>query len=492
MEILASKKQLLQKEKSIFRMFSCLSYEEILYAYSYYIELRICTKEEPRTFQSENGVFLAVNEFLKKIHEYRRQEEPSDSKPSLQTVIEWILEAEDVLIHIRTGQYKKGETDSDDRLYKKLVFQQQEAFLRYETLMYVDACNKKNNMGINSELGGIDWACITETMIKDRIDPQLEFITLGRINQEVIPYYYIRDSMIGIWSSFPENELCETLRPIDRSIHEKVKYNFLRISCKLLKAELGKLINLLKLEGFEIGNEPLQTLLTNLDSPDFNKTASSFPFFQIGDYVYTNKRWLYRINFADHIFSDFWMNASKSEQKTFSDKYEQTIANILGNEANGFAARGGVRYKIEETPYDIDIVAIDASTIIFGEIKTTNIKNDYPSIIYNIDNRLNGKASSQLRRLKQHLKDPNALQQIGITKNDMSTKEIVYMIFSMTPDGIGQSDEFLSVNLFLLELMIGEHKNTGVSLSKAYDGLIKDMTSFGLNGLDYPIRVNLN
>lgn len=505
METLETKKQLLQKEKSIFKRFSCLSFEEILYAYSYYLELRVRSGEKPHTFQHRNGVYLAVNEFLKKIHTYRSQENRSDDKPSLQTVYEWILEADDVLTRLRTGRYKKDELDttpvnqvnqipsfSDDSPYKKIVFQHQEDFLRYEFEMFVDFYKEKTNMSKDQEPGGIGWAEITQTMIKDRIDPHLEFITLGRINQEVIPYYYIRDSMIGNWESFPENELSETWRQIDRSIHKTLRNNFLRISCKSLKAKLSERIYLLKLEGFEIGNEPLQTLLTTLDSPDFDKAASGVPFFQIGDTVYTNKRWLYRINMADHIFSDYWMKASKREHKTFSDKYEQTIAHILSDAAYGFAARAGVRYKIEETPYEIDIVAIDASTIIFGEIKTTNIKNDYPSIKYNINNRLNGKASSQLCRLKQHLEDPNMLQQIGITKNDLLTKDVCFMIFSTTPDGIGQSDEFMSVNLFLLELMLGAYKKAGVSLRKAYEGFIKNMTLSGLNGWDYPVKVNLN
>lgn len=505
METLETKKQLLQKQKSIFKMFSCLSFEEILYAYSYYVESRVRSGEKPHTFQHGNGVFLAVNEFLKKIHTYRSQENQSEPKPSLQTVYEWILEADDVLTRIRTGQYKKEEPDitpvnqvnqissfPDDSPYKKFVLQQQETFLNYEIRMYVDAYKRKTNMRIDQEPGGIGWADITQTMIKDRIDPHLEFITLGRINQEVIPYYYIRDSMIGNWESFPENELSETWRQIDRRTLETLKNNFLRVSCKSLKADLGDLIHLLKLEGFKIGNEPLQTLLTTLDSSDFDKTALGVPFFQIGDYVYTNKLWLYKINMADHIFSYYWMKASKREHKTFSDKYEQTIAHLLSDAAYGFAARAGVKYTIGENPYDIDIVAIDASTIIFGEIKTTNVKNDYPSIKYNINHRLNGKASSQLNRLKQHLEDPNVLQQIGITKNDLLTKDVCFMIFSTTPDGIGQSDEFLSVNLFLLELMLGEYKQAGVSLRKAYEGIIEDITVSGSNGWDYPVNVNLN
>ncbi|HCS37087.1 MAG TPA: hypothetical protein DIW48_10500 [Sphaerochaeta sp.] len=195
---------------------------------------------------------------------------------------------------------------------------------------------------------------------------------------------------------------------------------------------------------------------------------------------------------ADHIFSDYWMKASKREHKTFSDKYEQTIAHILSDAAYGFAARAGVKYTIGENPYDIDIVAIDASSIIFGEIKTTNIRNDYPAIKNYINTRLNGKASSQLSRLKQHLEDPNVLQQIGITKNDLLKKNVCFMIFSTTPDGIGQSDEFLSVNLFLLELMLGAYKKAGVSLRKAYEGIIEDMTLSGLNGRHYPVNVNLN
>jgi hypothetical protein len=450
-----------------------------------------------------------VNEFLKKIHQYRSQEKQSDDKPSLQILCGWITEAENVLTNIRTfekpvdqnvnddlnnpplNQENQIPFFSDDGSYKKLVLHYQGAFLRYQIQMYVDSYKKQKGLGIDQELNCLNWADITQIMLKDSIDPNQEFFTLGKINQEVIPYYYIRDSMIGIWESFPENELCEILKPIDGSINDTLKNNFLRISCKILKSELDKLIGGLKMNGFVIGNEPLQTVLTTLDSPGFGKTALSYPFFKIGDYVYTNKRWLYTINMADHIFSDYWVKASKREQKTFSDKYEQTIAHILSNEAYGFVAKGGVRYKIEETPYDIDIVASDASTIIFGEIKITNIKDDYPAIINNINNKLNGKASSQLTRLKQHLKDPDVLQQIGITKNDLLIKEVCYMIFSMTPDGIGQSDEFLSVNLFLLELMLGARKEYGVSLRKAYDGLIADMAMFGLEGRDYHVKVNL-
>jgi len=479
MEILESKKQLLQKEKSIFRRFSCLSFEEILYAYSYYLELRVRSGEKPHMFQNGNGIFLAVNEFLKKIHKYRSQENHSDTKPSLQIVYEWILEAEGVQNLIRTGPYEKGETDTENIFDNIHVLPLQDALPSWEFRIYVDYYKEQCNIGTDHQLDAIDWAGITRIMVENRIDPHLEFITLKKINQEVIPYYHIRDNMIGKWSFFPENELGETWKPIDWSIHETLKNNFFRVPYESLKVELDKLIKHFKKDGVEIGDEPLQTLLITLDSPNSIKTASGFPFFQIGDYVYTNKRWLYRINMADHIFSDYWMKASKREQKTFSDKYEHAIAHLLSTEANGFAARSGVRYKKEETLYDIDIVASDASTIIFGEVKTTNIKDDYPSIMSNIKNRLNGKASSQLRRLKQHLEDPNVLQQIGIPKNDMSTKEVCFMILSMTPDGIGQSNEFFSVNQFLLERMLLVRKKVGVSLREAYDGCcIKLMTIF--------------
>lgn len=479
MEIHESKKQLLQKEKSIFRRFSCLSFEEILYAYSYYLELRVRSEEKPHMSQNANGIYLAVNEFLKKIHEYRSQENQSNPKPSLQQVYDWLLEAEGVLNRIRIGQYKKGEMDTDDKLKNIHVLKLQETLIDFENKMYVGGYKEHRNIGENQELSVMDRAEITRGMVEERIDPNLEFITLKRINQEVIPYFYIRDCMIGSWESFPENALSETWTPVDSSIHKTLKKNFLRIPCKSLKAELDKLINQLKEDGIEIGDEPLQTLLTTLDSPELKKTASSFAFFQIGDYIYTNKRWLHGINMADHIFTDYWIKASKSEQKTFSDKYEQSIVHLLSTEDNGFAARSGVKYRKEGALYDIDIVACDASTIIFGEVKTTNIKDDYPAIISNIKNKLNGKASSQLRRLKQHLEDPEMLQQIGIQSNDMSTKEVCFMIFSMTPDGIGQSDEFLSVNRFLLEWMLNVRKENGVSLREAYDGLIKQMTYLG-------------
>jgi hypothetical protein len=265
MKTTESKKQLLQKQESIFTRFSCLSFEEILYAYSYYLELRVRSGERAHIFPNRNGVYLAVNEFLKKIHQYRSQEKQSDDKPSLQILCGWITEAENVLTNIRTfekpvdqnvnddlnnpplNQENQIPFFSDDGSYKKLVLHYQGAFLRYQIQMYVDSYKKQKGLGIDQELNCLNWADITQIMLKDSIDPNQEFFTLGKINQEVIPYYYIRDSMIGIWESFPENELCEILKPIDGSINDTLKNNFLRILCKILKSELDNLIGVLKM-----------------------------------------------------------------------------------------------------------------------------------------------------------------------------------------------------------------------------------------------------
>jgi hypothetical protein len=482
---------LIKKKEIAYKKITKFDYNEILLGYSGYIE--------PIKDKTTAQLFLDVNDFLRNVKYYKNKQKTQQiNEYRMVDLIEIISLAEKyrLLLHLFEMNislyaygnlpyeiFLKNNLDNFFKFHKNLnaleILYDQEVVLKSEIAMYYDIERKINPLLETKKSSYIFNANIAATMVNDRYDSEYKFITTKRIYSEVGCYYFLKDICFDHW----EKGLI------------KNNDNFRRISCSKFYSSIEefKLTHLLIGEAIE--EDPLQTFLMDLNN-NINKQKNNklnYAFFKFNNYIYTNRKWLDEINMGDHLFSYFWANASKEEQKKFSDNYELFVSKILGD-SYSFNSRNSVKYKKDGCVFEIDIVAEDENTIIFGEIKTTNVKEYYSSIIDNIKRNLNGKATNQLTRLKKHLNDLNVLNQIKITEESIKNKNLFFVIFSMTPDGIGQTNTFISVNLFLLEQMLCIYleENKNITLEQSYEICLKKIKMCAKEGIKYKVNASFN
>lgn len=206
----------------------------------------------------------------------------------------------------------------------------------------------------------------------------------------------------------------------------------------------------------------------NKDNELINKI--DYPFIKIGDNIYINKSILYNINLADRWFSIFMESASKKSISSFSTEFEKSISEILSS--YGFKSYFSKDVLIKDKKVgEFDFIGIDDKTLILGEIKISSFKNDFSQINTWSSTRIEGKASFQLEKLKSSLDDNKLKSFFEDLKIDYKNKDIVYIIYSCTPDGILLTENFISVNMYLFDEILSSYKTTEKSIFTIYQDI---------------------
>ncbi len=466
--IYETRKDLLKKRENQLKTI-CInnSIKDIFIAYSNYVKTYLVNTPPPR-------VFVYVNTFIKDVMRYNKKNYSLRMINDSSSLLECIKKEEETFAELNSLQdkinlyvdnevsyeifYEKKFFITEDNLKKlKFLYKGQEFLLRAELNKYEDYLRAQVwHLDESQPLDFNNRASLASTMIKDRFDPQYKFLTKDYIYKEVAFYYFLIDSF------FP---VIEKIQKINNSYNDD-----------LIRFEYSQLLSFFKIfmdmnkVNSSLNKNPLQTLLIDLDNYKEDNSLLNYAFFKIGDTVYTNKRMLYNINMADHLFTHYWMKADIQEKRNFSANHEKVMTKFLTDYK--FKAKCNVKYRKDNQQYEIDIIAKDERSIIFCEIKTTNVKDNYYDIKKNIKGNL-CKAIYQLSRLKQHINDLEVQNQLDLSKNEISEKEIFYVIYSMTPDGVGQIDDFPYLNFYLFDILLQNYcTDQNLTLKQAYNDIL--------------------
>ncbi len=464
-------KRLNREKQIIFSKFPKLSYRQLLFIYSIYLE--VVFEENTINIKSQLDVIKNLNFFLKRFE--KNKITTVESSVIASELIPLISEVNRILQELENFQfmallYADGDLNNKSK-YSNIL--NQSSYKNYEKKMYIDSvCDNKNK--VYDTFTDDDFIDLYLTCIKDKLDSDFQFLKIDLVKKEICSYLYVFKSFDNWEQVFP-SELNIIAKNEDKKIVINNLFYFRRIKYDKLISELKIMYSKLKNFGLNFSDTYLEPFLVNLNSVDFNKDKLDYIFFRIDDYVYSNSRYLCPIKdlpFDDFLFSYFWKTSDIKEKKKFSNNFEGIVFNIFNEKKYGFIAKKNIEYKIHNKSYEIDLLAYDAKTIVIGEVKSTDDNYWFSSIKRNETNNLNGKAKNQLQRMKQHLDNIEILNQIGLTQEDLIKKEVVFMIISTTFDGVGQVEGCVSVNIFLLDLLLSEYIKNNNTINQIYKKIL--------------------
>lgn len=347
--------------------------------------------------------------------------------------------------------------------------------------------------------------------IKNDFDNTDNFITSKFIIKEILSFYFIKYQHFNLWEDVPLNEFNYFVDriPEDRlkslkKHYRRIKYNTLIKNIKIFFSKIYNSLNnneyCLKYFDYTLNKESLldknifklnpndQLLETLLICFDNNKISSVpqnyYQFIKIGEYVYSNELWLGEQNLKDHLVSYLWNKEYKEKsiqnKNNYPSYFEERIENIFKaiktkSQKPIFKLKKNIEYEISEAKGEIDIIAEGEKVIVFCEVKSSYVRNSYNYVIDNVNNKLNGKASSQLNRLKENINNLNLLEQLDLSLDKINSKEIFYLIVTNTPDFLGQSNKFPICDEILLREVLKRYmyKNMDLSFEDSYKFVYK-------------------
>ncbi|MGD1815742.1 MAG: hypothetical protein ACPKNR_01800 [Pleomorphochaeta sp.] len=354
------------------------------------------------------------------------------------------------------------------------------------------------------------------TYIQNDFDNTNTYISSSQISKEILSYYFIKFENFKTWENIPLEEYKIVSNIISKDMlssfqlhFKRVKYKKLIKAIKLFFSKLYYEFNknnyvliyqnsqrkdfYLGKEIFQLNNSDklLETLIVSLNAGSkLMIPGVDYQFFLMGEYVYTNEFLLAGQNYKDHLISYMWNNSLKNNddntlQKKIHDyaRYFEkrvlnrfTEANTLSSDIQ-FDTKCNIKYKLDEINGEIDILTVSEKVIVFCEVKSSYVRNSYDNVIENISNKLNGKATTQLNRVKENINNSYLLKQLEIIPDDIKNKEIVYLIVTNTPDFLGQSNEFPIVDELLLGQILNLYINNNMELSfeESYEFLFKNL-----------------
>lgn len=353
--------------------------------------------------------------------------------------------------------------------------------------------------------------------IKNDFDNTNNYISSSFISKEILSFYFIKFENFKTWENIPLEEYTVLSNIISKDIRSSFQLHFKRIKYKQLIEDIKLFFSkiyfefnknkyeliyqnlqrknfFLGKEIFKLNNsdELLETLIVSLNKAGKSMIPGiNYQFFLIGEYVYTNESLLTEQNYKDHLISYMWNKSQKNNNgNTLHDKrydyaryFEKRVlnkfteANTLSSDIQ-FDTKCNIKYKLNEINGEIDILTVSEKVIVFCEVKSSYVRNSYVNVIENISNKLNGKATTQLNRLKENINNSYLLKQLEITTEDIENKEIVYLIVTNTPDFLAQSNKFPIVDELLLEEILNLYINNNMELSfiESYNFVLKNLT----------------
>jgi hypothetical protein len=480
------KKKIEKEIKHQFNKLPKFSYDQLVFFYSLYIGCSIHDTDESLTKKySKEDYLVSFNNFIKKFPKYKIIDYNNEDLsafyilPQISIINKNLIDYEN--FSFMCNLYANGGLVENQNQKRKYVLYQKEfkIFEKKQYIKEIEIVNKKNYKDFEIQ----DMFDLYLTIVKDKYDWDFQFIK----NNYVICVLSAYDILYDIFLKL------EKVRPKDLLITSKIKEedvvydlmdNLKRIKYIDLKSELNELFG--ELPGF---NEfYVDSLIGVLGTAKYNSSKLAYPFFKIKEYIYMNFECfpsLSDIFFEDYLFSWLWENSDEKERKRYSDIFENMVYHIFIDEAYNFSAQKNSKYEIDNKTYEIDILAKKENTIIICEIKSTDPNNSFSLIEKNIRNCIKGKARKQLHRMKTDFENPEVLKQLNISKEEYENKEFVYMIISTTFDGIGQTDDIVSANLFLLDLILSENNNSNITIKEAYKKILRNIKYAAFNGLEY-------
>jgi len=351
------------------------------------------------------------------------------------------------------------------------------------------------------------------TYIKNDFDNTDTFIISKFITKEILSFYFIKYQHFDLWEEIPLNEFNhfvdtipkDRLKPIKKH-YRRIKYESLIQNIKLFFSKIYNSINnkeycleyfdytlnevsLLDKNIFKLNSNDqlLETLLICFDKNNTSSVRQNYyQFIKIGEYVYSNKLWLGEQNLKDHLISYLWnkeYNRKGIQNKNnYPTYFEERIQNKFKeintkSQKTIFELKKNIEYEISDAKGEIDIIAEGEKVIVFCEVKSSYVRNSYDYVINNVNSKLNGKATSQLNRLKENINNLNLLQQLDLSIDLINTKEIFYLIVTNTPDFLGQSNDFPICDEVLLGSVLYRYmyKNMDLSFDASYKLVYKSL-----------------